>query len=604
MPSGRSQRLFLTTAALTALWLVTTPVTALERLDFQVRGGDEAVAKAVSGASLMQSLQAQGQAGAQDLMAAARADYGRILAALYARGHYSAVVQIRVDGREAATIPAIDTPAAIGTVTVIVDPGPLFVFGETRIGPLAPKTTLPKGFSAGSPAESGLVGSAVDISLRAWRKVGHAKATVASQDVVADHAAARLDVAIGVDPGPKLRFGPLAVDGEARMRERRVQKIAGLPVGKTFSESELRRAEARLRRTGIFSSVTLVEDEKVTAPDILGVTANVVEQKPRRYSFGAEVASLDGVALSASWLHRNLLGGGERLKVDGGVTNIGSGVSGVDYAFGVTLDRPATLTPDTTAGLVFGYSHLDEVDTIADTVDFGVSFSHIFSDRLTATAGLTYSYQEGKDPGGSFRFRNLSLPLGLTWDRRDNPRNPTRGTYLEATAKPFLGFGTTGSGLRASFDGRAYRSFGETGGVVLAVRAQGGVVAGSDLLETPRDLLFYSGGGGTVRGQPYRSLGVLVSPMMGPAFTIGGQAFLAGSIEVRARVTDKIGIVGFVDAGSIGVDGFASAVSHAGAGLGLRYDTGFGPIRFDVATPVSGDTGAGVQFYIGLGQAF
>ena len=41
-----------------------------------------------------------------------------------------------------------------------------------------------------------------------------------------------------------------------------------------------------------------------------------------------------------------------------------------------------------------------------------------------------------------------------------------------------------------------------------------------------------------------------------------------------------------------------------GAGLGLRYDTGFGPIRFDVATPVAGDTGDGVQIYIGIGQAF
>ena len=41
-----------------------------------------------------------------------------------------------------------------------------------------------------------------------------------------------------------------------------------------------------------------------------------------------------------------------------------------------------------------------------------------------------------------------------------------------------------------------------------------------------------------------------------------------------------------------------------GTGLGLRYDTGFGPIRFDVATPVAGDTGDGVQIYIGIGQAF
>jgi translocation and assembly module TamA len=81
---------------------------------------------------------------------------------------------------------------------------------------------------------------------------------------------------------------------------------------------------------------------------------------------------------------------------------------------------------------------------------------------------------------------------------------------------------------------------------------------------------------------------------------------LAMSAEVRTRVTEKIGVVGFVDAGRIGVDGFldTSVDWQAGAGLGLRYETGFGPIRLDVAAPVHGETGNGVQFYIGLGQSF
>ena len=131
-------------------------------------------------------------------------------------------------------------------------------------------------------------------------------------------------------------------------------------------------------------------------------------------------------------------------------------------------------------------------------------------------------------------------------------------------------------------------------------------VLGPELLDVPRDQLFYSGGGGSVRGQPYRSLGVLVPSGSGSDFLIGGRYFVAGSVELRAKVTKKIGVVGFFDAGSVGIDGFTggSAESHAGAGLGVRYDTGIGPIRFDLAAPVSGDTGDGVQFYIGLGQAF
>ncbi|NBV60966.1 MAG: hypothetical protein EBR73_07800, partial [Rhodobacteraceae bacterium] len=58
---------------------------------------------------------------------------------------------------------------------------------------------------------------------------------------------------------------------------------------------------------------------------------------------------------------------------------------------------------------------------------------------------------------------------------------------------------------------------------------------------------------------------------------------------------------GFVGAGEWGAGG---GQWHAGAGLGLRYDTSLGPIRLDLAGPVRGTTGDGLQFYIGIGQAF
>ena len=579
---------------------------ALDRLDIVVAGGSEDLTEAVREASMVRSLQSLGQSDPQDLLAAARSDYARILAALYARGHYSVDIRIRIDGREAAAIPALEAPRAIGTIRIDVDPGQPFRFGTARVAPLAPDTELPEDFRTGAVGTSGAVRSAVDVAIAAWREAGHAKAFVAADEVLADHAARRIDADVRLDPGPRLRFGRLVIVGEDRMREQRVRKIAGLPEGETFSETELRRAETRLRRTGIFSSVALTEDEAITAPDLLGVTATVVEQKPRRYALGVEVASLDGVSLSASWLHRNLLGGGERLGIKGDVTNIGSGESGVDYGIEVTLDRPATLTPDTTAGLSFSYSHEDEVDYALDAFSFGLRFSHVFSEQLTARVGLTYDTQDGRDPGGSFSFRNLSLPIGATWDRRDVANNPTRGFYIDATAKPFLGFGTTGSGLRTTLDARGFRSLGEPGRVVVAARLQAGAVFGSTLLETPRDDLFFSGGGGTVRGQPYRSLGIAVTRGFGPEFLIGGRYFLAGSLELRAKVTDRIGVVGFADWGSIGLDGFTGGFSesHAGAGFGVRYDTGLGPIRLDVAAPISGTTGEGVQLYVGIGQAF
>jgi translocation and assembly module TamA len=42
-----------------------------------------------------------------------------------------------------------------------------------------------------------------------------------------------------------------------------------------------------------------------------------------------------------------------------------------------------------------------------------------------------------------------------------------------------------------------------------------------------------------------------------------------------------------------------------GVGLGLRYYTGFGPLRVDLATPMHKRNGdSPIQIYISLGQAF
>ncbi|WP_135429800.1 autotransporter assembly complex protein TamA [Pseudotabrizicola sediminis] len=583
---------------------------ALDRVQFQVSAASDNLNDALRAASGLLALENEEDRPDQ-VLAAARAEYGRLVGALYAQGHYSAVVSVLLDGREAAGIAPLDAPQRVSSIVVRVDPGPQFRFGQTAIVPLAPETELPDGFAPGEPAQSGLVRQAVTAGMDGWRGRGHAKARVTGQDVVADHPNRTLSARVGIDPGPRLRFGPVDVTGQSRTRENRVRKIAGIPQGETYDPAEVARAESRLRRTGTFASVTITEDEGITRPDLLGTTITVVEEKPRNLSFGAEVSSLEGLDLSAAFMHRNLLGGAERLRLEGSVTNIGASGNGMDYGLKLTIDRPATLTPDTTARFSSEIRHLDEPDFRADLARLGIGFTHVFSDSLTGRVDLAYSIIDGTEISddrssfNDFRFRSLSLPVALTWDRRNDKNDATRGYFIEAEVKPFLGFGTTGSGVRATADLRGYRGFGEDDRFVVAARIQAGIVSGAGISDTPRDDLFYSGGGGTVRGQPFQALGVNIQ-LDGNTFKIGGTHFVGSSLELRAKVSGNIGLVGFVDAGRVDFNSFLNPAGdwHAGAGLGVRYATGFGPIRLDVAAPVGGNTGKGVQIYVGLGQAF
>ncbi len=79
-----------------------------------------------------------------------------------------------------------------------------------------------------------------------------------------------------------------------------------------------------------------------------------------------------------------------------------------------------------------------------------------------------------------------------------------------------------------------------------------------------------------------------------------------GSVEARIKVTDTIGIVPFIDAGVVS-DEVTPDFSdiRAGAGIGLRYATPFGPLRLDVAMPLEKyDGGNSFGIYAGIGQSF
>lgn len=80
------------------------------------------------------------------------------------------------------------------------------------------------------------------------------------------------------------------------------------------------------------------------------------------------------------------------------------------------------------------------------------------------------------------------------------------------------------------------------------------------------------------------------------------------SCELRLRLTSSLGVVGFVDGGRAfeGTRPGAGGSFLWGAGMGLRYFTFIGPLRFDVAVPLNRREGVddAFQFYLSIGQAF
>ena len=580
---------------------------AVSALDVEVRapGTDEALAEALRNASLLvQTARQEDTVPPIEILAAAQADYARLIAVLYEAGRFGPVITVQLDGQEAAAIPPIAAPPDIQRAVITVTPGPAFALGRARITPLARRTELPEGFATGQPASLSVLREGVAAGIEGWRQIGHAKVSVADQQITARHPARAVDVDIRLDPGPRLRFGDLLISSESAVRPDRIREIAGLPTGSTFDPDDLNKSQARLRRTGTFRAAALSEAEEANPDDTLDIEAQITDQPARRLSFGAEISSLDGLAVSGAWLHRNFFGGAERFLAEAEIGGIGSGDEDPDYRLSARLSRPATYLPDLEAYALIQLEQVDDPNLFSRSFNLEGGATYFAGESREFTLGLGYQTAEIEDDLGERDYTILTFPATGTFDERYDRLNATEGFFGKLELTPFIGLSGTDNGLRTALDLRTYRSFGTDDAVTFAVRGQLGSVTGPDIEEAPADFLFFSGGGGTVRGQEFQSLGVELDDDT----TIGGRSFLGLSTELRVKTGERLSLVGFYDAGYIGEEEFPDGTSgewHAGAGAGIRYDTGIGPIRLDLAVPVSGpDDNEGFEIYIGIGQAF
>jgi translocation and assembly module TamA len=201
-------------------------------------------------------------------------------------------------------------------------------------------------------------------------------------------------------------------------------------------------------------------------------------------------------------------------------------------------------------------------------------------------------------------FSLLSLPLQLAWDRTDSLLDPTRGGRLGVQVAPYTDLVKEDLQFtKARMNYSQYLEIMHSPSTVMAGRISVGVVSGQERLEIPADERLYAGGGGSVRGYAYQSLGPRRE-----GIPTGGKSLFEASVETRVRITERIGLVFFLDGGNAFAD--VTPSSHEdlfwGAGVGVRYFTPVGPFRFDIAIPLDRRDGVddSFQIYVSLGQSF
>ncbi|SCZ07380.1 autotransporter assembly complex protein TamA [Microvirga guangxiensis] len=604
-------------------------------LDFTVVGNDKSIVQTLKDASTLQTLKGEPPPDAEALVRRAEADLPRLTDALWGAGYYNARIAVAVGGvplslQAPRSETAIRTAAgyrarALVPVQVVVDPGPQFVLQNIAIlnartgQPFSPGELPPRivKIKPGDPARAADIVAAQARIVDHFRAQSRPFAKVTGQTPVVVHPARIMDLSLSVDPGPQAGIGAIAVRGAENVDPAVVRSFIYTEPGDPYSPAALASMRKSILNIEALSSVRIREGESLDAYGNLPLFVDITERQPRVIGASVQYSTTDGPAVRAYWAHRNLFGGAERLRLegslfylteDGGIPNEDDDKSfdwdDLGGRFTASFLKPA-LWGTRNDFLADVMVERDRTESYTSRrVNGTAAIRHRFSETFSIQGGIEYEKGQASDILGQIDYTLVGLPLSVTYDSTDNTLDPTRGMKLLASVTPYPEFlGSSVPMTIAKGTASAYWSLDEEARYVLAGRLGLGSIIGADLDEIPANRRFYAGGGGSVRGFGYRTLS--------PKFLgepIGGRSLLEASLEARIKITDTIGIVPFVDAGTAFESSYPDFddTIRVAAGLGLRYYTAIGPIRLDVATPIRREPGDDRSFaiYVGIGQAF
>lgn len=561
-------------------------------------------------------LEGTGAAGEYRTLSALRATKERAnLAQIALRAHADEALidrLMRAHGFYGATIATKITPAPAGgeaTVTIKVTPGAQYIYESVRIlAPAgAPLTTIERALNlgVGQPVDAATTIEARERVALALPNAGYPFAKVAEPDITVDHDSRKATYVLGVTPGPKASFGKLRLRGRPDLGVKHVGIIARFKPGETYSQAmvdDLRRA---LIATSLFSSVQIAPVERALGDGtaLADLDIGLAPAKPRTIAALIGYDTIDGFRLEESWRHRNLI------PPEGAVT--ARAVAGTrEQSVGGDLIFSNWRKRDQTLALTSTLGHYNTAAFNSYALDLNARIERrttlIFQKAWTYSYGLEVAASDERDHGlltgidQRRQFFLVAAPLQLGYDGSNDVLDATRGFRLNGRVSPEQSLRGDFSYVRLHVDGSIYQPLG--GRLVGAARLAFGAISGAPLNAIPPSRRLYVGGGGSVRGYGYQDIG----PKDANNNPVGGRSSTELAIEARYRVTKTIGLVPFFDAGSLYTSEYPKfSAFQYGAGLGARYYSAFGPIRFDVATPLNPRRGdSRVAVYVSIGQAF
>ncbi|HZP99187.1 MAG TPA: autotransporter assembly complex family protein [Reyranella sp.] len=553
------------------------------------------------------------------LLQAVQARRARVASALRSRGFYDARVRAVVANQpvgDPAALDAIDSRPESEKINFDMDvaTGPVYrvadvdIEGPSNVVGYPPLDLSKLALRQGAPADASDILAAEKQILEIVRGEGYALAAISHRDIVVDHATREAHVTFVVRPGPVATMGPVHFSGTQKIDTDYLQKRVPFQPGEPYRPEKVDALRDRLMGLGVFSAVRITPADQLSPNGELPIDVELHDRLPRTIGFGVTYETQLGAGVNAYWMHRNLFGEAESLKLSAAVNNIFNGSSAFGdfgYAFKADFRKPDWWLSgqDATADA----AAVDQIFPAyrRKAVTVGVGLDRVLSRHWEVKVGISTEWSQITRFGILNYYNLYGLPMQVLLNEADSLVDATHGYRITFDLTPYVdAINNNDIFAIARLTGTSYINVSGDGRSVIAARASLGTIPGGTNAAIPFDKLFYAGGGGSVRGFAYQSAG----PRDAFNNPLGGASLVEANLEFRQRIGKSFGAVAFIDSGSAYSEtfpNFGDLSPRLGAGAGVRYYTSFGPARLDVGVPLNprpGDAPFGV--YVSLGQAF
>lgn len=395
------------------------------------------------------------------------------------------------------------------------------------------------------------------------------------------------------------KFGETVFEGAEDIDRDYLANFLEYEAGECWKPIKLEDTKAALYASGLLASAQTTLPENLPDDGAVPIVFDVKQRAFRSVKLGAGYNTNDGAGVSAEWEHRNILGAGEKLSVRMRLYELVQNL-------GASFAKPMFFRDDQSLLVETGLNREDTDAYNELSYNAGASVLRQITDKTSVSLGVGYELSRIEDEDGSRNFGLFSTPATIDYDGRDDLFDPHSGWKLNLRSTPF--FDTLGEAdpfIRTRFTASTYFDLSDAAiDPVLALRASYGAIYGGSLTNVPASKRFYAGGGGSIRGFGYQDVG----PKDDDGDPSGGLSVFEMTAETRFKLTQSFGAVAFVDAGQVYEETTPDlgADLAVGAGIGARYYTDFGPLRFDVAVPLNrrDEADSNFQIYLSIGQAF